>query len=266
MTMTGTKTAQELLLEARGISGGTKSYVLHLARGEGGISEEMGNSERNTALSDNGKLERNARVRKYASHLLITEMANRREAFDKLLDEAEVKTKAQLVEEHEDLNETDRIMYNAELQSLKTKMLLAPNENTALQYLDRMVEISSANGNTAKELQAYFDTQLAKMVSNSKNLTHIRTRLIGMSDRLARASQVENFDSVKRQLQDIEELRRVPWAMGATETFIQENFGYIAKDYVNKPYAYREEQAEMVQEIKDNIARVKRFGGDLYAQ
>ncbi|MGR6019366.1 hypothetical protein ACT7CU_16610 [Bacillus paranthracis] len=111
----------------------------------------------------------------------MTEMKERREKYGALLDEAEKQVRAKLTPQFEDLEESDRILYDAEISDLKTKVLLSVDEKLSMQYLEKMVNLASKNGKTAHELQGYLTGQLAEMVGKSQNLAHIRPQLLTMS-------------------------------------------------------------------------------------
>ncbi|MFJ8352203.1 hypothetical protein ACIQ69_02025 [Bacillus paramycoides] len=264
--MTNTKTAVELMHEARDIKAGTASYVRELLMSDGGVNEQIRKTGENRELSFEGKAARKGRIKKVATHVLLEEMKDRRGKYNALLDEAENQTRALLTPQFEDLNEADRILYDAEISDLKTKVLLAPNQNTAIQYLERMVEVASKNGKTAHELQGYFTGQLAELVGKGDNLPHIRPLLLGMSQKLSNASQVPNFDEIKGQLDSINQMRSASFAVGQVHTAITENLGHAAGQYVNEPAKYFEEQAETVALVGKKLENHERFGHDLFSE
>lgn len=260
-----TKTVTELIQEAKGIKSATSSFVVELLRGQGGLYETTGKIDNDVNLTFEGKQAKKGRVKKIAEYALMTEMKGRREKYNALLDEAEKQTRALLTPTFEDLNESDRILYDAEISDLKTKVLLAPSQNTAMKYLERMVEIASKNGKTAHELKDYLTGQFAELVGKGHNLVHIRPKLLSMSNKLAKASQVGSFDDIKAQLDAINQMREVEFALGQVQTAITENIGHVAGKYVNQPTKYFEEQVETVALVEEKIENHRRYGHDLYA-
>ncbi|CAM4093861.1 hypothetical protein [Bacillus paranthracis] len=264
--MTNTKTAVELMHEAREIKAGTASYVRELLMSDGGVNEQIRKTGENRELSEQGKAARKGRIKRVATHVLLEEMKERRSKYNALLDEAEKQTRALLTPQFEDLSEADRILYDAEISDLKTKVLLAPNQDTAIKYLERMVDIASKKGKTAHELQGYFTGQLAELVGKGENLPHIRPLLLGMSQKLANASQVPNFDQIKEQLDYINEMRSASFAVGQVQTAIKENLGHIAERYVNEPAKYFEDHADTAALVEKKIENHERFGHDLFSE
>ncbi|OUB71928.1 hypothetical protein BK750_09780 [Bacillus thuringiensis serovar jegathesan] len=192
-------------------------------------------------------------------------MKDRREKYDILLDQAETQVRAMLTPEFEDLSSTDRVLYDAEIADLKTKLILAPNQNTRIECLEKMVEAAAKNGKTAQELQEYFTMQLADLVSKGENLQQIKPLLVNMSKKLTKASQVAGFDEIKAQLNSIDIARKSAWAVGQTETSINQSLGFTAGKYVNAPSKYFEENAELVAGIENKIANYQRFNHDLFS-
>ncbi|PFI32194.1 hypothetical protein COI53_08525 [Bacillus thuringiensis] len=264
--MKNTKTAVELMHEARDIKTGTASYVRELLMTDGGLHEQLRKTEANQELTFKGKQARKGRIKKVATHVFLEEMKDRRGKYNALLDEAEEQTRALLTPQFEDLEPTDRILYDAEISDLKTKVLLAPNQKTAMKYLERMVEVASKNGNTAHELQGYFTGQLAELVGKGENLPHIRPALLIMSDKLAKASQVPNFDQIKEQLDSINQMRSASFAVGQVQTAITENLGHTAGQYVNEPAKYFEDHADTAALVEKKIENHERFGHDLFSE
>ncbi|MEB9858630.1 MULTISPECIES: hypothetical protein [Bacillus cereus group] len=264
--MTNTKSINELIVEAREIKSATPSFVVELVRGQGGLYETTSKIDTDANLTFQGKQAKKGRVKKVAEYVLMTEMKERREKYDALLDEAEKQVRAKLTPQFEDLEESDRILYDAEISDLKTKVLLSVDEKLSMQYLEKMVNLASKNGKTAHELQGYLTGQLAEMVGKSQNLAHIRPQLLTMSKKLARASQVDDFDGIKAQLNDINEMREVAFAIGQTQTAITENIGHVAGRYVNNPTKYFEDHSETVEFVEGKIENHKRFGHDLYSE
>ncbi|MEK7014628.1 hypothetical protein [Bacillus sp. FSL R9-9410] len=264
--MGNTKTIKELITEAYGIKSGTASYVQGLLRGQDGLYEMLAKIEGDNSLSYKGKLEKRERVKKMAEYTLMVEMKDRREKYNALLDEAEKQVRAKLTPDYEDLEATDRILYDAEIKDLKTKVLLASDQKLTMKYLDRMVELASGNGKTALEIQDYFTGQLAELVGKGHNLTHIRPQLLVMSNKLTKASQVDNFDGIKAQLRDINQMKQGSFAVGATQTAITDNIGHVAGQYVNKSATYFEDHAETVAFVEKKVENHRRFGHDLYSE
>ncbi|PEY15532.1 hypothetical protein CN331_21070 [Bacillus cereus] len=266
--MTNTKTAVELMHEAHEIKAGTASYVIQLLNGSNGngLNEELRKVGANQELTFKGKQARKERIKQVATHVFLEEMKDRRDKYNALLDEAEKQTRALLTPQFEELNEADHILYDAEISDLKTKVLLAPNQQTAIQYLEKMVEIASENGKTAHELQGYFTGQLAELVGKGGNLTHIRPALLMMSGKLARASQVPNFDQIKEQLDNINHMRSASFAVGQVQTAITENLGHVAGQYVNEPAKYFEDHADTAALVEKKIENHERFGHDLFSE
>ncbi|PFA06760.1 hypothetical protein CN382_25725 [Bacillus cereus] len=193
-------------------------------------------------------------------------MKERREKYDALLKEAEKQVRAKLTPQFEDLEPTDRILYDAEIKDLKTKVLLSPDARASMKYLERMVELASKNGKTALELQDYLTGQLAELVGKGDNLEYIRPQLLTMSKKLAQASQVEDFDGIKEQLKDISDMREGSFAVGQTQTAIIQNIGNVAGDYVNQPAKYFEDHAETVSFVEKKFENHERFGHDLFSE
>ncbi|WP_255255901.1 hypothetical protein [Bacillus toyonensis] len=270
MTVENTRTVAELMQDAHQIKGGTPSFLAVLLKGEdrrsGGMNAEIQKVESNRELSYEGKQARKARIREVATHELLSEMKDRRESFDKLLDQAETQVRAMLTPQFKDLSESDRILYNAEITDLKTKVLLAPNQNATVEYLEKLVDLSSKNGETALEMQDYFSKQLAEIVGKGENLQQIKPLLANMSKKLTKASQVDNFDEIKAQLNSIDMMRNSSWAVGITETAILENLGQTAGQYVNTPSKYFEENAELVEGIETKIKNYQLYNADPFAQ
>ncbi|MDF9542669.1 hypothetical protein [Bacillus cereus] len=266
--MTNTKTAVELMHEAHEIKAGTASCVIQLLNGSNGngLNEELRKVGANQELTFKGKLARKERIKQVVTHVFLEEMKDRRERYNALLSEAEQQTRALLTPQFEGLNESDRILYDAEISSLKTKMLLSPNQQTAIQHLEKMVELASENGQTAHELQGYFTGELAKLVGKGDNLPHIRPLLLGMSQKLANASQVPNFDQIKEQLDYINEMRSASFAVGQVQTAIRENLGHVAERYVNEPAKYFEDHADTAAIVGKKIENHERFGHDLFSE
>ncbi|MCU5580528.1 hypothetical protein OCF65_08500 [Bacillus toyonensis] len=264
--MENTKTIKELIREARDVQMGTSSYVVEMMRGNGGLYELTSAIDRDANLTFKGKQEKKARVRKVAEYTLMAEMKERREKYDALLNEAEKQVRAKLTPQFEDLDPTDRILYDAEIKDLKTKVLLSPDEKASIKLLERMVELASKNGKTALELQDYFTGQLAELVGKGHNLEHIRPQLLTMSKKLAQASQVEDFEAIKGQLDSINGMRQNAFAIGQTQTAIIENIGHVAGDYVNKPAKYFEDHAETVSFVEKKFENHERFGHDLFSE
>ncbi|MGG1792030.1 hypothetical protein ABDI27_19415 [Bacillus mycoides] len=262
--MTNTKTAVELMHEAHEIKVGTASYVIQLLNGSNGngLNEELRKVGAIQELTFKGKQARKERIKQVATHVFLEEMKDRRDKYNALLSEAEKQTRALLTPQFEGLSEADRILYDAEISDLKTKMLLSPNQQTAIQHLEKMVEIASKNGKTAHELQGYFTGQLAELVGKGNNLPHIRPALLGMSQKLAKASQVPNFDEIKGQLDSINQMRSASFAIGQVHTAITENLGYVAGKYVNEPAKYFEDHADTAALIEKKIENHNRFGHD----
>ncbi|MCU5408845.1 hypothetical protein ACWKS6_21735 [Bacillus cereus] len=270
MTVENTRTVAELMQDAHQIKGGTTSFLVELLKGEdrrsGGMNAEIQKVESNRELSYEGKQARKARIREVATHELLSEMKDRREKYDMLLDQAEIQVRAMLTPEFEDLSPTDRVLYDAEIADLKTKLILAPNQNTRIEYLEKMVEAAAKNGKTAQELQEYFTMQLADLVSKGENLQQIKPLLTNMSKKLTKASQVAGFDEIKAQLNSIDMARKSAWAVGQTETSINQSLGFTAGKYVNAPSKYFEENAELVEEIETKIKNYQRYNADPFAQ
>ncbi|MGG0236893.1 hypothetical protein [Bacillus rhizoplanae] len=264
--MTNTKTVVELIHEAREIQAGTASYVRELLMTDGGLHDQLRKTEANQELTFKGKQARKERIKKVATHVFLEEMKDRRGKYNALLDEAEKQTRALLTPQFEDLNESDRILYDAEISDLKTKVLLAPNQNAAIKHLEKMVELASKNGKTAHELQGYFTGQLAELVGKGENLPHIRPLLLGMSQKLANASQVPNFDQIKGQLDSINQMRSASFAVGQVQTAITENLGHVAGQYVNEPAKYFEDHADTAALVEKKIENHNRFGHDLFSE
>ncbi|MGX5467602.1 hypothetical protein ACWKT2_15665 [Bacillus toyonensis] len=266
--MTNTKAAVELMHEAHEIKAGTTSYVIQLLNGSNGngLNEELRKVGANQELTFKGKQARKERIKQVATHVFLEEMKDRRDKYNTLLSEAEKQTRALLTPQFEDLNEADRILYDAEISDLKTKMLLSPNQQTAIQHLEKMVELASRNGKTAHELQSYFTGQLAELVGKGGNLSHIRPALLMMSGKLARASQVPNFDQIKERLDSINQMRSAHFAIGQTQTAITENLGHVAGKYVNNPDGYFTDHAETVSLVEKRIENHERFGHDLFSE
>ncbi|EOP64629.1 hypothetical protein [Bacillus cereus] len=266
--MTNTKTAVELIHEARDIQAGTASYVIQLLNGSNGngLNEELRKVGANQELTFKGKLARKERIKQVVTHVFLEEMKDRRGKYNALLDEAEKQTRALLMPQFEGLNEADRILYDAEISSLKTKMLLSPNQRTTIQYLEKMVEVASKNGHTAHELQGYFTGQLAELVGKGDNLPHIRPALLVMSQKLAKASQVPNFDEIKGQLDSINQMRSASFAVGQVHTAITENLGHVAGEYVNEPAKYFEDHADTAALVEKKIENHNRFGHDVFSE
>ncbi|MEH6891315.1 hypothetical protein V7024_16730 [Bacillus sp. JJ864] len=264
--MENTKTAVELIQEARGIQASTASCVLELLKGDNGLHEELRKVEANQELTYKGKMARRERIKEVATYALMSEMKDRRGKYNALLDEAEKQTRALLTPQFEDLSETDRILYDAEINDLKTKVLLSPDQNTAIRHLESMVELASKNGKTAHELQGYFTGQLAELVGKGDNLPHIRPALSVMSQKLAKASQVPNFDEIKGRLDGITQMRSAQFAIGQVHTAITDNIGNVAGQYVNNPAGYFEDHAETVQFVEKKIENHNRYGHDLYSE
>lgn len=260
-----TKTVTELIQEAKGIKSATSSFVVELLRGQGGLYETRGKIDSDMNLTFHGKQAKKEQVKKVAEYTLLTEMKDRREKYDALLDEAEKQVRAKLTPRFEDLNESDRILYNAEISDLKTKVLLSADQNLSMKYLERMVELASKNGKTALEIQDYFTGQLAELVGKGHNLVHIRPQLLVMSNKLAKASQVDDFDDIKAQLNIVNQMREGEFALGQVQTAITENIGHVAGQYVNQPARYFEEQVETVALVEGKIENHRRYGHDLYA-
>ncbi|MBJ8054579.1 hypothetical protein JDS87_22155 [Bacillus cereus] len=266
--MTNTKTAVELIHEARDIQAGTASCVIQLLKGnkDNGLNEELRKVGANQELTFKGKQARKERIKQVATHVFLEEMKDRRDKYNALLNEAEKQTMALLTPKFEDLSETHRILYDAEIGSLKTKMLLSPNQQTTIQHLEKMVELASKNGKTAHELQGYFTGQLAELVGKGDNLPHIRPLLLGMSRKLANASQVPNFDQIKGQLDSISQMRSASFAVGQVQTAIMENLGHVAGQYVNEPAKYFEDHADTATLVEKKIENHERFGHDLFSE
>ncbi|MEH7464361.1 hypothetical protein V7166_20530 [Bacillus thuringiensis] len=264
--MENTKTAVELIQEARGIQASTASCVLELLKGNNGLHDELSKVEANKELTYEGKMARKERIKGVATYALMSEMKDRREKYNSLLDEAEKQTRALLTPQFEDLSEPDRILYDAEISDLKTKMLLSPNQDAAIRHLENMVELASRNGKTAHELQGYFTGQLAELVGKGDNLPHIRPVLSVMSQKLARASRVENFDEIKGRLDGITQMRSAQFAIGQVQTAITENIGRVAGQYVNNPASYFEDHTEAVQFVEKKIENHNRYGHDLFSE
>ncbi|HDR7625160.1 TPA: hypothetical protein QCX73_005670 [Bacillus mycoides] len=266
--MTKTKTAVELIHEARDIQAGTASYVIQLLNGSNGngLNEELRKVGANQELTFKGKLARKERIKQVATHVFLEEMKDRRDKYNVLLSQAEEQTMALLTPQFEELSESDRILYDAEISDLKTKMLLSPNQQTAIQHLEKMVELASKNGKTAHELQGYFTGQLAELVGKGDNLPHIRPALLVMSQKLAKASQVPNFDEIKGRLDYINEIRSASFAVGQVHTAITENLGYVAGEYVNKPADYFKDHTETAQLVEKKIENHNRFGHDVFSE
>ncbi|HDW3053094.1 TPA: hypothetical protein RMI67_000639 [Bacillus cereus] len=266
--MTNTKTAVELIHEARDIQAGTASCVIQLLKGsnDNGLNEELRKVGANQELTFKGKQARKERIKQVATHVFLEEMKERRDKYNALLDEAEKQTMALLTPQFEDLSESHRILYDAEINDLKTKVLLSPNQNTAMQHLERMVELASKNGKTAHELQGYFMEELAGLVGKGDNLPHIRPALLVMSQKLAQASQVPNFDEIRGRLDYINHVRSASFAVGQVQTSITENLGNVAGEYVNKPADYFKDHAETAQLVEKKIENHNRFGHDLFSE
>lgn len=266
--MTNTKTAVELIHEARDIQASTASYVIQLLNGSNGngLNEELRKVGANQELTFKGKQARKERIKQVVTHVFLEEMKDRRDKYNALLNEAEQQTRALLTPQFEKLNEADRILYDAEISDLKTKVLLSPNQQTAIQHLEKMVELASENGQTAHELQGYFMGELAGLVGKGDNFPHIRPALLVMSQKLAQASQVPNFDEIRGRLDYINEIRSVSFAVGQVHTAITENLGHVAGEYVNKPADYLKDHAETAQLIEKKIENHNRFGHDLFSE
>ncbi|MGF9987647.1 hypothetical protein ABEY04_01315 [Bacillus mycoides] len=269
MTAENTRTVAELMQDAHQIKGGTTSFLVKLLKGEdrrsGGMNAEIQKVDSNRELSFEGKQARKGRIKEVATYTLLSEMKDRREKYDTLLDQAETQVRLMLTPEFEDLSPTDRVLYDAEIADLKTKLILAPNQNTRIEYLEKMVEAAANNGKTAQELQEYFTMQLAEMVGKGENLQQIKPLLANMSKKLTKASQVAGFDEIKAQLNSIDMARKSAWAVGQTETSINQSLGFTAGKYVNAPSKYFEENAELVAGIEKKIASYQRFNHDLFS-
>ncbi|PFS14469.1 hypothetical protein COK55_13815 [Bacillus cereus] len=196
----------------------------------------------------------------------MTEMKDRRDKYDALLKEAEKQVRAKLTPEFEDLEQSDRILYDAEIKDLKTKVLLSTSAKSSMEHLERMVDLASGNGKTAHELQDYFTGQLAELVGRGHNLEHIRPQLLTMSKKLAKASQVDNFDDIKAQLSSINDMRQSAFAIGQTQTSITDNIGHVAGQYVNQPAKYFEDHTETVEFVEKKIENHTRYGHDLFGE
>ncbi|MEE6183989.1 hypothetical protein ACQ3VH_15965 [Bacillus pretiosus] len=264
--MTNTKSINELIREAIEIKSTVPSFVVEMVKGQGGLYETLGKVGSDMNLTPQGQGAKKIRVKKVAEYALMAEMKDRREKYNALLDEAEKQVRAKLTPQFKDLEEGDRILYDAEINDLKTKLLLSANENLSMKYLEKMVNLASKNGKTALELQGYLTGQLAEMVGKSQNLTYIRPQLLTMSKKLTQASQVDDFDGIKAQLNDISQMREVPFAVGQTQSFITDNIGHVAGRYVNNPTKYFEDHAETVEFVEEKIKNHQRFGHDLFSE
>ncbi len=265
-TVENQKTIDELFAEAMEIKGGTSSFMVEMLRGDGGLYEVTSKIDRDANLTFQGKLAKKERVKKVAEYTLMIEMKDRREKYDALLNEAEKQVRAKLTPEFEDLAESDRILYDAEIKDLKTKVLLSVDAKSSMQYLDKMVNLASKNGKTSLELQDYLTGQLAELVGKGHNLEHIRPQLLAMSNKLAKASQVENFDEIKAQLNRIDDMRKGSFAVGQTQTAITDNIGHVAGQYVNQPAKYFEDHTETIEFVEKKIENHRRFGHDIFSE